>query len=868
MAAAGTLPTMRTMLRKLSLLVLLVLASRTAFASGCALEITVSCTAGANNVPSSCVATTTNSGSQSCTGIFYSGWFGGDEDKNVAFLQPSTTLSLDDCLDSRSLGGTSEVPFALCFGDASLESGESFTATMNVSGAKAPFPIIAVSWVGDENYEEIASAYAFVNLDQLSCKPLIAAPPVAQTGTFYSVSWSGVSDPQASFVLEESTSPDFTANVVSTPSPGPQQQFRHDVNTSTTYYYRVKPSACQGGTPAYSNVARTVVQPRPSTSTKNAEITVPIGTVGAVQLDVFVPGIGVPASFAASVDKPYLDVTPTSGTMAAAGQTFTISARAGSLPAGANTGTLRVIATSLSKAGGGASTSAVNIPVSVSLVTPVAPGAKTTPPANAMIIPVVTHVNGGAGPFLSDVRLTNASGAAVEYQITLTPTQTDGTTSSKVTSVTVDPEQTIALNDIVKNFFGYGATPDPSDFGFGALEIRPLSTSTNATFASSRTYASTALGTFGQFIAAVPFTDFATRRVSGLPIPGGPSPRINPALSLQQIAQSPKFRTNLGLVEGAGEPADGVIRVFNALGTLLKEVPYSLRPGEHIQWNRFLEINAGIPLLTDGRIEVTVDSLTGAVSAYASVLDNVTTDPLAVMPVDVSRINSMRYVVPGMAELPTGDNNFHSDLRVFNGGASEVSATLTYYPQGNGAPSTTSRPIKSGEILVVDNVLPTLYGVTNTGGSLVITTAFPSALVATGRTYTNVALGGTFGQFIPGVTAEEGVGRGEPALQVLQLEQSDRFRSNLGLAELTGNPATVRVSLTLPDSKVTPSVDVPLAGNEFRQLGRVIESLLGSGTQSYNGRITVEVISGTGRVTAYGSVIDNESRDPTYVPAQ
>ena len=44
--------------------------------------------------------------------------------------------------------------------------------------------------------------------------------------------------------------------------------------------------------------------------------------------------------------------------------------------------------------------------------------------------------------------------------------------------------------------------------------------------------------------------------------------------------------------------------------------------------------------------------------------------------------------------------------------------------------------------------------------------------------------GGTFGQFIPGVTPDEGIGLGSRALQVLQLEQSDRFRSNLGIAKL------------------------------------------------------------------------------------
>jgi len=36
----------------------------------------------------------------------------------------------------------------------------------------------------------------------------------------------------------------------------------------------------------------------------------------------------------------------------------------------------------------------------------------------------------------------------------------------------------------------------------------------------------------------------------------------------------------------------------------------------------------------------------------------------------------------------------------------------------------------------------------------------------------------------------------------------------------------------------------------------------------YNTRVSVKVIDGTGRVTAYGSVIDQITQDPAYVPAQ
>jgi hypothetical protein len=32
--------------------------------------------------------------------------------------------------------------------------------------------------------------------------------------------------------------------------------------------------------------------------------------------------------------------------------------------------------------------------------------------------------------------------------------------------------------------------------------------------------------------------------------------------------------------------------------------------------------------------------------------------------------------------------------------------------------------------------------------------------------------------------------------------------------------------------------------------------------------VSVKVIGGTGRIAAYGSVVDNKTVDPTYVPAQ
>ena len=136
--------------------------------------------------------------------------------------------------------------------------------------------------------------------------------------------------------------------------------------------------------------------------------------------------------------------------------------------------------------------------------------------------------------------------------------------------------------------------------------------------------------------------------------------------------------------------------------------------------------------------------------------------------------------------------------------------------------------------------------------------------VVTGRTY-NLTDHGSYGQFISAVTPNDGVGKGERALNVLQVEDSVRYRTNLGLAEVTGKPVTVEVSVFLPDSKVIPRITLDLGPNEYRQTAILHDLGLAN---TYNARISVRVVDGDGKITAYGSVVDMETQDPTYVPAQ
>jgi hypothetical protein len=334
-------------------------------------------------------------------------------------------------------------------------------------------------------------------------------------------------------------------------------------------------------------------------------------------------------------------------------------------------------------------------------------------------------------------------------------------------------------------------------------------------------------------------------------------------LGLQQLAQSEQARTNLGLAEAGAQPASVLVSAFDSAGKKLLDLPVELKANEQKQINSFLaQNNIFVP---DARIEVRVTAGDGLVTAYASVVDNKSGDPLLVSGTPLGQTLSNHYVIPGVADLNTGFASWRTDARVFNSGATAQALTLIFYPEANSsAAKTASVSVNPGEVKRLDNMLQAIFGATNVDGAVHITTQSAAPLVVTARTF-NQTTGGTLGQFIPASTSNDAVGINDRALQILQLEESARYRTNLGLAEVSGKPVTVEVSLVLPDSKVSPKTQIPLGANEFRQFNVI----RGFGIPNvYNARIAVRVIGGDGTITAYGSVIDQKTQAPSYVPAQ
>jgi hypothetical protein len=689
-------------------------------------------------------------------------------------------------------------------------------------------------------------------------RPGITAPAQVASNTSYTVRWSAIAN-ATSYELQEASATDFT-NATTQVVTDLAATFTHIAPATTQkWLYRVRAiSSCNDERGPYSHVVVVTVLP----DTPQNQVSVEVGTTSAIRQTIFIPGQTPEIAFAARTDKPWATVTPAFGILGPAGVTLTIVSDPKALKLGTNSATV-ILNYALTAKGGivAMGSTPASVPISVTTVTPVASGGKNTPLPNSLIIPAVGHANGANGSlFESDVRLANTSAQVMKYQLNFTLTRTDASQSGQSTTVQVDPGATMALDDILTSFFGTGSDGTSA---LGTLEIRPLTTTQSTqngapsvqTVASSRTYNSTPTGTLGQFIPAIPFSQFIAKAADGA---------AKTILSLQQIANSTAYRTNFGIVEGAGEPADVLIHVFNNLGIeVVAPIPISLLPGEHRQFNLLADNNIA---LTDGRIEVEVVSATGKVTAYASVLDNITNDPLMVFPVLKGAESATRYVIPGVADINNGIASWRSDIRLFNPGTTQVTATLAYSPQPNnlGASGPQQITIDPGQVKSIDNALQQLYSLQNSGGSMLVTTAASSKLIVTARTY-NQTSSGTYGQFIPAVTPAGSVGLSDNrVLQLLQLESSDRLRTNIGFVETSGSPVTIEVSAIPPDSKIAAKTQIPLTANQFVQISL---AQFGLGTV-YNARVTVKVLSGTGRVTAYGSVIDQQTQDPTYVPAQ
>ncbi len=211
-------------------------------------------------------------------------------------------------------------------------------------------------------------------------------------------------------------------------------------------------------------------------------------------------------------------------------------------------------------------------------------------------------------------------------------------------------------------------------------------------------------------------------------------------------------------------------------------------------------------------------------------------------------------------------SNWYTTVWIYNPGAEAVTARL-YFLQRNTAnltPPSVDVLVPPGDTLKLDNVVEDLFHL-QAFGALRVTA--PDKLVVSSRTYSKgsgVGEPDSVGQDFAGVPAAFAIGAGESA-QVLGAHQTEPaaasdYRFNYGFVETTGHRATVHI--TVFDGAGAEQGSEELEVREWSQRQVAFKDHFPA-VSTENARLKVEVVSGSGRIIAYGSGIANASQDPT-----
>ena len=223
--------------------------------------------------------------------------------------------------------------------------------------------------------------------------------------------------------------------------------------------------------------------------------------------------------------------------------------------------------------------------------------------ADRWIVPASANVGGSAGTnWRTDLRLVNTEDSSVSVRVYFLENGRNNATLATFFDVNLPADGQIQIDNVLGSRFSFSGT--------GALLIDAPGDDLVVT---SRTYNQVTGGTYGQFIPGVP-ADLALS-------PGEDG-------YLVYLAKSSNFRTNLGWAATGSTTGSITVNLFNAGGTQIgTPESYTVRPYGQNQINDiFSAVGASATETAYAVVKATVPLV-----AYASVVDNRTGDPVAVL---------------------------------------------------------------------------------------------------------------------------------------------------------------------------------------------------------------------------------------------
>lgn len=317
---------------------------------------------------------------------------------------------------------------------------------------------------------------------------------------------------------------------------------------------------------------------------------------------------------------------------------------------------------------------------------------------------------------------------------------------------------------------------------------------------------------------------------------------------LPLVTDTEAFRTNLGITADILSGATVELTLFDPAGQPLGSRTESVPQGGLIQLNhlvrRLLGAGSNQPSGVSGSVLVASDQM---VFPYVTQIDNESSDPS----LDLGAMS-------GGARLgilsTTSVNQFRSSLVILNVGDATADVSLMLRDAGGGLLHRQEVAIPArGQFESPE--LHAHFGISGVSGPLEILSNNGVPLIATSRVY---ALDSGTSGFFRGLDLERASSRAVIPIS----RESAKFRSNLGINNLSEQPARVQVQLFdfLGRLLGTSSEQVPPLG--LVQLNRVNRRLSGSG----GGADTLGWIqlSADRPVAGFVSQINNDSSDPGF----
>jgi hypothetical protein len=230
-------------------------------------------------------------------------------------------------------------------------------------------------------------------------------------------------------------------------------------------------------------------------------------------------------------------------------------------------------------------------------------------------------------------------------------------------------------------------------------------------------------------------------------------------------------------------------------------------------------------------------------------------------------------IIPAVVNVTNNSlADLQSDVYVSNTSTKDRAYEINFVPTGATGPSEglqSSVDIKAGATIRINEFIKSWVGGHTASGTLEVrppaedatpVSSAPAAGLEERTTFVssstiNQSLTGVaFGQYVPAVPYRKFAPQGS-ILSLQQISKSDKVHTDLGLVEGSLDSVTLQVRVYDGTGANRGEFQQELNGSENKQIDDVLQQ---HNIALDNGRIEVEVTGGTGKVTAYASVVDKK----------